>query len=202
MNFRKSPIAGSWYAGTEASLKEQIRECSTEKYGYGRDIATIEPEEDNTLLGVISPHAGYLYSGQTATRSYAALKKFRPDVDVVIVIGPDHYAYGTAGINLCEGNGWETPFGFTTIDQDCLKYAKSYDFAEVNVNFDPYAHTKEHSIEIQLPMLQYIYGKEFTFFPIMLTYQRLEQSQIVGEFIANYIKESDRSVAVVASSDL
>ncbi len=194
MTVRKSPIAGSWYEGTEAALREQIRQSALSELGVGYDFAEIiDKGEDRRLVGIVSPHAGYMYSGPTATHAYAALHNHHPDLKELFVVGPDHRGYGF-GLSAYPEGAWRTPLGDIEISTHLLSEVRD---SELAFDIDSTAHSMEHSIDIQLPMIQYAYSHAPKFMPIMLTRQSLEQSMRLGRFLATV-----KGVVIAASSDL
>ncbi len=185
--------AGSWYAGTREALLEQLeKECFLHPLGPG-EIPRPGVEAE-VVVGLLSPHAGYMYSGPIAAHGYSALKK-NGKPEVVVVLGPNHYGRGSAVSIMVEGV-WRTPLGDVPINREvaeAIQKASSY------IDIDDSAHTYEHSIELQLPFLQYVLGS-FTFIPICIMLQDFEVSRDVGEAVAEGLKGLNG--LVVASSDL
>jgi len=190
---RHPAIAGTWYPGSRASLIEELKSLFLGKLGPGHipDLA----EYDRNLLGLISPHAGYVYSGQSAAWAYAEAAAHGPR-DLVVLVGPNHRGVGS-GISFPESEIWQTPLGEvkieTTVEKEIAGQFKSIDFDEM-------AHREEHSLEIQLPFLQFIYGDHFRLVPISIWLYDLELAKGLGSAIAKAIKGS-RSL-VIASSDM
>lgn len=183
-DIRKSIIAGSWYPGGAAVLKAQIKEF------LGN---TPTEAVDGKIVALVSPHAGYAYSGQVAAHSYNLIagKTF----DSVIVIGPSHRAY-FHGASIYNGGGYETPLGIVTVDTP-LADAIIAQSELVSTTAD--AHAQEHSVEIQLPFLQVVLG-DFRFVPIVMGTQDRKTCQALAEAIVAATKDKD--VLIVASSDL
>lgn len=187
--------AGSWYAGSrEALLRQLEEECFLHPLGPGKTVREAKPE-GRRILGLLSPHAGYMYSGPVAAHGYYALA-LHPKPEVVVVIGPNHYGRGSAVAIMVEG-AWRTPLGDVPINgevAEAILKASSY------IDVDESAHTYEHSIELQLPFLQYVLGEGFTFIPICVMLQDLEVSRDIGEAVAEGLKGVKG--LVVASTDL
>ena len=183
-DIRKSVIAGSWYPGSAAVLKAQIKEF------LGN---TPTEAVDGKIVALVSPHAGYTYSGQVAAYSYNLIagKTF----DSVIVIGPSHRAY-FHGASIYNEGGYETPLGIVTVDTP-LADAIIAQSELVSTTAD--AHAQEHSVEIQLPFLQVVLG-DFRFVPIVMGTQDRKTCQALAEAIVAATKDKD--VLIVASSDL
>ncbi|HAO20655.1 MAG TPA: AmmeMemoRadiSam system protein B, partial [Desulfobacteraceae bacterium] len=133
---RESAIAGSWYPGESENLKKMLQDF-LEKVP--------EPVCPGQLTALISPHAGYVYSGQTAAYAYKFLEK--QSYDTVVVIAPSHRAR-FAGVSVYDQGGFKTPFGVMPLDTEIISALKAKDAA---IRFIPEAHASEHSLEIQLP---------------------------------------------------
>jgi hypothetical protein len=142
----------------------------------------------------VCPHAGYVYSGPSAAHSYLVLAEQRKP-DTVIVIGPNHTGWGTPVSMMSEGS-WETPLGRVALDTEV---ATAIFNSSGVVDIDETAFIREHSVEVQVPFLQYIYG-DFKLVPICMGYQDLETSREVGEAI--HKATEGRDAVIVASTDL
>jgi len=135
-----------------------------------------------------------MYSGPPAAHAYLHLA---PEAapDIVIILGPNHTGLG-GPISMGGGGAWETPLGRVEIDEDLAKAI----FGESDIiDVDDTAHMREHSIEVQLPFLQYIY-EDFKFIPICMSFQDLETSREVGRAIVSAL--GDRNALIVASTDM
>ena len=191
MAFRRPAVAGAFYAASQDTLRKQIIDSFKHKLGPGRlpeDIKT------SNILAVVCPHAGYMFSGPSAAHSYLELGEQKPP-ETVVIIGPNHTGWGTPVSVMREGV-WETPLGQVTIDTELAdKIIKSSGTARS----DESAFIREHSLEVQLPFLQFIYP-DFKFAPICMGYQDLETSVELGQAIFEASKDKD--IIVIASSDL
>ncbi|MBN2334091.1 AmmeMemoRadiSam system protein B [Candidatus Bathyarchaeota archaeon] len=192
MSVRRPVVAGAFYPAQPERLRQQIEECFLHKRGPGRLPG--ETRSKRTIRSVVCPHAGYVYSGPGASHCYLALAE-QEKPDTVIVIGPNHTGWGTPVSMMGEGS-WETPLGRVQLDAELAK--ELFEGSEV-IDIDHTAFQREHSVEVQVPFLQYIYG-DFKLVPICMGYQDLETSREVGKAIYNAAK--DRDVLVVASTDL
>jgi AmmeMemoRadiSam system protein B len=194
LKVRPPAFAGSWYAGTPESLRKQIEEVFTHKLGPG-SLPTVVKDGPRNILGLVSPHAGYIYSGPVAAHGYYQLAKDgKPDV--VVIFSPNHTGRGSALAAMREGV-WRTPLDDLEIDTataDEILQASSI------IDVDEVAHTYEHSIELQLPFLQYMYGSDFKFVPITFMMQDLESSREVGKATAKAL--SGKNALVIASTDM
>ena len=178
---RRAVVAGQFYNGTEESLKAQVEEYIDKKV------------KKEGVKGVLAPHAGFMFSGAVAGAVYSRI--IFPET--FIILGPNHTGAGVPGAIMTKGE-WQTPLGEVEIDSEVADkiLTKSGGLAE-----DERAHFGEHSIEVQLPFLQYL-GKDFKFVPICLSHLDLETCREMGRAIAGSIVESKKKVVIIASSDL
>ena len=193
LNLRKPAVAGSFYAGDSKSLNKQIENCFLHEIGPG-EIPLVNPERQNNIIGLLSPHAGYMYSGPVAANGfYKIALDGKPDT--IIILGPNHRGFGEDISIMAEGK-WETPLGELEIDIDIaekiLKNSKI-------IRNDKKAHQFEHSIEVQLPFIQYIFGKNIKFVPICMTRQDINTDIEIAQSICSSV--ADKDVLIVASSD-
>lgn len=195
MKIRYARNAGSWYAGTEASLRKQLEvECFLHTLGPKR-IPHLNPKGSRRIVGLLCPHAGYMYSGPIAAHSYEALAEDGAP-KTVVVIGPNHTGMGS-GVSIMLEGSWRTLLGDTVIDSEM---AKKIQKASSYIDIDEQAHAYEHSIELQLPFLQYILGSDFKFVPLCMLLQDLEVAVDVGKAVASALQGAD--AIVIASSDM
>lgn len=193
VRIRRSAYAGSWYEGTRESLLKQMESLFKGGLGIG-DVPKLG-EYDPKLLGLVVPHAGYVYSGMAATWAYGEAAKHGAR-DTVVVMGPDHHMASTGFATMSEGV-WRTPLGDVEVDKQTVSLLLSYaPFVEDN----PYAHSFEHSIELQLPFLQLIYGGSFKIVPIIIHDFELKKNIELGKALAKAL-ENKKSI-VIASSDM
>jgi AmmeMemoRadiSam system protein B/AmmeMemoRadiSam system protein A len=151
-------------------------------------------EVKGEILGVVSPHAGYLYSGQTAAFVYKALKDRKKKL--VVLLGPSHRYY-VKGFSICDKGEWETPLGTVSIDEEFASKLKSHSKLIVN---EPQAHAEEHSLEVQLPFLQKTL-KDFKIVPIVFNVEEPSMLGILVDALSAELKNRKNWV-IVASSDL
>lgn len=190
---RKPAVAGQFYDSSEEGLKKTIKECFIKSRGPGA-IPEIT-KGDKKIKGLIVPHAGLMFSGEIAAHSYYSLAT-NGFSDIFIILGPNHTGMGS-GVSIMTEGFWETPLGTVPLNKSLAE--------KINkgiIDKDKDAHLREHSIEIQLPFLQYI-GKNngFSFTPICMSMQDIDTSIEVGNIIAEAIKNTDRKVVIIASSD-
>jgi AmmeMemoRadiSam system protein B len=186
--------AGMFYAGNPHDLKIQIEKCFKHKLGPG-ELPKVVEKDTRKIIGLVCPHAGYEYSGPVAAHAYHALA-FDGRPDTVVILGPNHTGYGSALAIMNEGV-WRTPLGDVEIDSEVA--ARIIENSDI-LDIDELAHKYEHSIEVQLPFLQFLYGSKFKFVPIAFLLQDLQSSREVGEAIAKALKE--KNAVIMASSDM
>jgi len=190
MRVRKPAVAGSFYPAKKDELLQMIERCFMHSYGPGK-----KPPASNgkKIIGMVCPHAGYMYSGPVAAHSYYEASSLK--ADLIVMIGPNHYGIGSGIATMKEGS-WETPLGFVDVNiNTAAQVVKSSGI----VDFDDAAHSEDHCLEVQLPMLQYIYKHRFEILPIILWMQDRETAVDVGKAIAEIAK--DKNVLLIASSD-
>lgn len=186
--------AGSFYPSEKTALVSQIESCFLHKLGPGK-LPKLQEKGERKIVSAVSPHAGYMYSGPVAANLYSALASDGVP-DTVVILGPNHYGVGTGVSAMVEGV-WQTPLGEVEIDSAVAKQiCKNSDIIDI----DDSAHINEHSIELQLPFLQYVYGNQFKLIPIAMMMQDTETSRSVGKSIAE--STDSRGVLIIASSDL
>jgi MEMO1 family protein len=190
---RKPAVAGQFYPANPEELSTTIDQCYLHPLGPGRMPPA--PEASAKLAAVVCPHAGYIFSGPVAAHSYLHISSL-PHPEIIVVVGPNHYGIGS-GVSTFQGGEWETPLGRMRVDSDASK--KLVDLAGV-VAFDPGAHRLEHSLEVQLPFLQKIYGSAVPFLPISLLFQDIETASAVSGALVEIV--SGKKAVLVASSDL
>jgi AmmeMemoRadiSam system protein B len=194
LKVRPPAFAGSWYAGNRERLWSQIEEAFTNRLGPG-SLPTVVKDGPRRVVGLVCPHAGYMYSGPVAAHSYYQLAKDgRPDV--VVIFSPNHTGRGSALSLMTEG-AWRTPLGDVEIDTETA--GRILQGSHI-IDVDEMAHAHEHSIELQLPFLQYLYDSEFKFVPITFMMQDLESSLEVGKATAKAL--SGKNALVIASTDM
>ncbi len=194
VKIRYAKYAGSFYAGSKSSLKKQIEECFKHRFGPG-SFPKVSREGPRKIIGLICPHAGYMYSGPVAANAYYQLAS-DGQTDTFVILGPNHQGIGS-GVALMNQGVWRTPLGDVEIDSELAK--EILRFSDI-IDVDDSAHAYEHSIEVQLPFLQYIFGSSFKFVPICFLMQDLETSREVGQALAEAIK--DRNAVIIASTDM
>lgn len=180
---RNPVVAGQFYAGTKDALKSQVEALIDRK------------TKKESAIGVVSPHAGYMYSGSVAGSVLSAIDAKK----TYIILGPNHTGLGLT-FGLDENDSWKTPLGEIKLDRqlagaiiDNCKFIKD----------DSLSHANEHSIEVQLPILQ-VLQKDFKIVPIVVSYSDLDAYREVGGALAKSVKDLklEKDVTIIASSDM
>jgi len=190
MQVRTPAVAGLFYPKAKQELKSSVRNCFLHNYGPGK----IPPSsDDKKIIGIICPHAGFEYSGPIAANSYYTIASQRPDL--VIIIGPNHWGIGRNVATMKEGL-WRTPLGDIEVDNESA--------IEINkisnlIEFDFLSHTRDHCLEVQLPMLQEIFSHKFKLLPLILIDQSHHAATEIGNAVARVAKT--RKTLIIGSSD-
>lgn len=178
---RKPAVAGTFYPASPKALEKMI-------------AAMVDPAAHKTpVVGLISPHAGYVYSGPVAGDTISHIK-FE---ETFIIMGPNHTGLG-APYSVWPGEDWETPLGSVGIDYELRKYLLDN---SAYLTEDTAAHLREHSIEVQLPFLQH-FKKSFKIVPIVLGGGTPVDYDAIGREIAHAILATRRRAVIMASSDM
>jgi AmmeMemoRadiSam system protein B len=191
---RRPCQAGAFYEGTAESLKRQIENCFLHELGPGK-IPEVAKAGPRNIIGLVCPHAGYMFSGPVAAHAYYQLA-LDGKPDVVVIFGPNHTGYGSALAVMDEGV-WRTPLGDVEVDGET---AHQIMCESRIVDVDESAHRLEHSIEVQLPFLQFLYGSQFKIVPICFLMQDLSSARDVGKAVAKVL--AGKNAVIIASSDM
>ena len=178
---RRPAVAGTFYPGSRSKLEAMLKEF------IDHDI----PKEK--AIAIISPHAGYIYSGKVAGKIFSSVAL----PSDFIILSPNHTGLGSRAA-LMDSGYWETPMGAAKVNTDLALLLKNHcSILEV----DSLAHSREHSLEVQLPFLQYIL-RDFSFVPICISTQSYDELIQIGEGIAASVKEYKDPVLILVSSDM
>jgi len=178
---RRSAVAGTFYPGQAEELRSQIgsmvdKDANKEK-----------------VIGVVSPHAGYIYSGPVAASLFSHIEV----TETAVVLGPNHTGIGSA-FSLYKSGSWSTPFGDVKIDEELASgIAERSELIEA----DETAHAREHSIEVQVPFLQY-FKRGCRIVPMVVSSAGYEEYLEVASAIAAAIADAKKDILIVASSDM
>ena len=193
MSIRRPYVAGSFYPSDSQRLRKALEDAFLHSYGPGKKPAN--GTRKRTIIGLIVPHAGYMFSGPGAAHAYYALSEENPP-ETAIIVSPNHTGLGTA-VSMMGKGSWDTPLGRLQIDENL---ANEIFTSSGFIDFDESAHKYEHSIEVQLPFLQFLYGNDIKFIPITMGLQDLNSSKEVGEAIAKAVLT--KNIVIIASTDL
>ena len=182
-NIRPPAVAGLFYPSDSYKLRTDINNM----------LSTVESKPfAKHIVGIVSPHAGYVYSGKTAAYGFNLLKN--KNYDKVIIISPSHREY-FAGASIFNGDAYETPLGVVEIDKEL---AQKIIEGSKTIFFGMEGHRQEHAIEVQIPFLQTVLT-DFKIVPIVMG----DQGEVFVDDLANQIaKAVDDKTLIVASSDL
>jgi len=180
-NVRSSVISGKWYPGDPGRLKELIQ-----NYINQVDVQLSE----GSVMGLVAPHAGYMYSGQVAAYGYKQI--LGKEYDLVVILSPMHQMYA-GDLVVHSADFYETPLGQVPVDKELLLELEK----QIELNYVP--ADGEHSLEIQLPFLQSVL-KEFQILPLMMGLSDVsvcrEFSDILSKLLMN------KNFLMIASTDL
>jgi AmmeMemoRadiSam system protein B len=194
MKIRRPTQAGAFYEGDAEALKTQIENCFLQELGP-KKRPKVNKAGLREVIGLVCPHAGYMFSGAVAANAYYELAQDgKPDI--VVILGPNHTGYGS-GLALMNEGVWRTPLGDVEVDGEI---ANEIVRETRLVDVDDVAHRFEHSIEVQLPFLQFLYGSEFKFVPVCFQLQDLSSAVEVGKALVEVL--ANKNAVVVASSDM
>lgn len=194
MDVRPSPIAGLWYPGEAAALRDEV-----EAYlAAARPVPSIRPQQ---VIGLLAPHAGHRYSGAVAAHAFRAVQGAA--FDSVAIVCPSHY-HADGPLLTSAHAAYATPLGLVPVDRDLvgrlrvelsLLLGDPREPALVELRCD-----REHALEIELPFLQRALAPGFQLLPLMLRDQGEFAAKALGQALARVL--AGRNALLVASSDL
>jgi hypothetical protein len=174
---RKESASGQFYPSDKKELEMNINSLLK---GAGKPL---------NAIGIVAPHAGYVYSGKAAAFSYNAISKER--FDTFIIIGPNHSARSKIAVS---NEDFQTPLGVAESDKEfCNEIIREY-------GVNNFAHLYEHSLEVQMPFLLSVF-KNVRIVPITISSDKYEECLKLAESIFNASKKLRRKICVIASSD-
>lgn len=188
---REPGVAGQFYESSKEDLKRQIDSCFNHKLGAGK-FPKATPRK---IYSVIVPHAGYPFSAYCATHAYSRLYSVKEPV-VFIIIGPNHTGVANAPFSI-SFEDFSTPLGIAKND---ASLGLEITHANRDIIEDEPAHTSEHSIEVQLPLIQNFF-KNFSIIPIIASTQDYAKLTNLSKNLADMIKKQQKRVVLIASSD-
>ncbi|WP_458454776.1 AmmeMemoRadiSam system protein B [Methanobrevibacter sp.] len=193
---RKPAVAGAFYPDDPERLARLIESCFLDDAGVGYVPELNSFEGNDYPINIMVPHAGYQYSGPIASHGYCEIVK-NGFPEVFIIISPNHTGYGSE-ISIFNEGEWITPFGNVEVDKE---FADSIiEFSDI-ASAEFTAHVREHSIEVQLPFLQY-FSADFKIVPITMGRQTFVTSNDLSNAIFDAANKLNKSYCVIASTDL
>jgi AmmeMemoRadiSam system protein B len=178
---RTPAVAGQFYPRSPEELRAFLQQ------------AVPHPETPQAAFGVVAPHAGYIYSGAVAGAVFGRVQV----PDTVLLLGPNHTGAGTPA-SIVSSGAWATPLGTAAIDTGLAEALKG---ACPLLEEDTRAHAREHSLEVQLPFLQFR-NPAVKIVPVAFMLRSFEEVEQVGRAIAAVLAAWPEAVLVVASSDM
>jgi AmmeMemoRadiSam system protein B len=191
---RRTPaVAGVFYPSDKAELSHLLELSFKDKLFGPGEIPSYSQSSGEKIFGIVSPHAGYIYSGAVAANAYYKISQMT--FDSVIMIGPNHYGIGP-GLATVKAGEWETPLGLVGVESDLAN--RISETAGI-LDFDEVAHSRDHCLEVQLPFLQYSKTSQFKIVPIIMIIQDIDTAIKLGDSIARASRAGN--VMLIASSD-
>ena len=179
---RKPAVAGSFYPSSEEALRKMI------------DRMVNPGSQKKKAVCVVSPHAGFEYSGPVAGAAFSSVQL----PDIFVILGPSHGSMISRVAIMKEGV-WETPLGHIPVESRLAELIMNYSQL---ISEDQTAHSKEHSLEVQLPFIQY-FKKDVSIVPLCIPYHAsFEELEELGKAVSQGIKDFKKDVMIVASTDM
>ncbi len=179
---RKPTVSGLFYPGDKREILAWMEE------NFAKTPISLYDAK-----GIMTPHAGYIYSGEVAAKVYSSIKI----PDVAIIMGPNHTGLGKRASIMTEGY-WDMPLGSVKIEENLAKDILN---SSKVLEDDIYAHLKEHSVEVQVPFLQYL-NSEIRIVPIVLSILSFDEILEISEAIVKAVKSFSETILIIASSDM
>ncbi len=193
---RQPAVAGAFYPDNPENLKKLIENCFLDDVSVGYIPKLESFEGDDYPINIMVPHAGYQYSGAIAAHGYCEIVK-HGFPEVFIILSPNHTGFGSE-ISIFNDGEWVTPLGNIEVDNEFAdSIIEHSDIAEAEFS----AHLREHSIEVQLPFLQY-FSTDFKIVPITMGNQTFVTSNDLANAIFEAGNKLNKSYCVIASTDL
>ena len=190
MSIRPPAVSGRFYPSDPAELRATVATLLA-------DARSAVRPSDRPAVGVIAPHAGYIYSGRTAAAVFAQVTI----PGLVIILAPNHTGLSDAegGVSLWEAGAFRTPLGDVPIEADLAQALLEISRGVVSVDHE--AHRAEHAVEVELPFLQML-RSDVRIVPLVLAWDSWEPARQLGDILARLVRAAAEPVLLLASSDL
>lgn len=188
-NCRKTSYAGSFYPSEKFQLERMIS-------SFVEKAEIPENVKQSEIFAIISPHAGYKYSGIVAGYSYKAIQN--KNYDIAIILAPSHHFYLNFFV-IDDRDYFQTPLGFLKVNKDIINFLKNYPGFEISYR----VQDEEHSLEVQLPFLYYVTNGKIEIVPILYGEENrnfmIKMAEIIEKIISNF---NDKKILLIISTDL
>ncbi len=191
MSVRNAVVSGRFYEANPDKCQEHIRQML--------QMRALDPEMTlpDKILAAIVPHAGWVFSGDIAAQAFAAVEQQNgKDVDTFVIFGAVHSVRTRLGL-LYDRGQWATPLGKVNINEELAQ--QILEATTGMVCADRAGHSNEHSIEVQIPIIQYIFPNA-QIVPLMIP--PVDSAENIGRSIGGIINQSDKKIVCIASTDL
>ena len=190
MSIRPPAVSGRFYPSDPAELRATVATLLA-------DARSAVRPSDRPAVGVIAPHAGYIYSGRTAAAVFAQVTI----PGLVIILAPNHTGLSDAegGVSLWEAGAFRTPLGDVPIEAELAQALLEISRGVVSVDHE--AHRAEHAVEVELPFLQML-RSDVRIVPLVLAWDSWEPARQLGDILARLVRAAGEPVLLLASSDL
>lgn len=192
---RAAAVAGMFYEAEPSALRGQVEWCFKHPLGPG-SLPEPSRERRRPPRVYIVPHGGYAYCCPVAAHAYAEMAR-DGRAEVYILVGPNHTGLG-APVSVYPGGSWDTPLGPVPVDERLSAAIAGLGAAEL----DTEAHRFEHSVEVQLPLLQSVFGSGFSIVAVAMYDQSREAAERLAHAVHRAAAELGRDVTFVATTDL
>jgi len=190
VSIRPPAVSGRFYPSDPAELRATVATLLA-------DARSAVRPSDRPAVGVIAPHAGYIYSGRTAAAVFAQVTI----PGLVIILAPNHTGLSDAdgGVSLWEAGAFRTPLGDVPIEAELAQALLEISRGVVSVDHE--AHRAEHAVEVELPFLQML-RSDVRIVPLVLAWDSWEPARQLGDILARLVRAAGEPVLLLASSDL
>ncbi|MGM0407663.1 MAG: AmmeMemoRadiSam system protein B [Bacteroidota bacterium] len=187
MSTRKSVVAGKFYPAEKDEVIHQIEEIRE------KELSQINLKfKNNTIIGGVVPHAGYMFSAYQAIHFFEIVKQSQKKYETVVIINPNHTGMGHE-MAFDSNDFWETPLGKVEVDTDFGQ--------KLGIPISDIEQRNEHSGEVMIPFLQHFLDYSFKIAPITLSHQSFKNAKFLAGRIKDVVDLTDKKILIIASSD-